>query len=94
MSYSFSVRGATKAEVLVKVRDELVKVVAAQANHKDDCDQAHEVAELFVNLLADDPDRDVVVSVNGSLGWTLDADQKPRYSNASVGVQAYLTTRE
>ena len=40
MSYSFSARAATKAEVIEKVSTELNKVVVSQPIHSADCAQA------------------------------------------------------
>jgi hypothetical protein len=67
MSYSFSVRGATKGEVITKVADELAKVVTAQPVHASDQAQAQAATEAFVDLLGDDDAKDVAVSVNGSV---------------------------
>lgn len=89
MSYSFSVKAATKAEAETKVRDELVKVVTSQPIHKRDCDQAFNAAETFIRLLADDDTRDVYVSVSGSLSWDL-KDGVERFTGASVSVSASL----
>lgn len=83
MSYSFSVQGATKAEAEQKVRDELVKVVEQQPVHKADCDQVFEAAASFIKLLADDPDRDVAVSMYGSI-WQSDAGVQSANVNVSV----------
>lgn len=94
MSYSFSVKAPTKAEALVRVTEELAKVVTAQPVHETDRDQAQGAAELFVYLLADDDTKDVEVNVSGSLGWENTADPaKPNITNASVNVTAYLTPR-
>lgn len=67
MSYSFSVRAATKAAALAKIVAELDKVVAAQPVHAADRPQAQAAAEAFVGLLPVDESRDVNVSVNGSI---------------------------
>ena len=90
MSYSFTVRAATKAEALAKVADELGKVVAAQPDHAADSQQALAAATAFVGLLADDENRDVVASVNGWLSWS----NEVRFSGACVGVSATLANRE
>lgn len=89
MSYSFQVRGATKAEALGKVKAELDKVVLAQPIHTTDKQQAFATAESFVALLADDADYDVCVSVHGSV---MVADGK--LTNSGVGVSAWFVARE
>lgn len=91
MSYSFSVRGSTKAEVAEKVSAELDKVVASQPIHKADHMQAQKAAEVFVGLLADDSEKDISVSVSGSIGWN-GTDQKT-VTAASVNVSASLTAK-
>lgn len=84
MSYSFSVRAASKAEALQKIAAELDKVVAAQAVHAKDRSQAMAAAEAFVGLVAEPSDsQEVSVSVNGSVGWT---GEEMNITGASVGV--------
>lgn len=73
MSYSFSVRGASKAEALEKVIAEFDKVVASQPIHTKDRAQATEVAKNFVAVLSDPTERQgVSISVSGSLSWNVD----------------------
>lgn len=85
MSYSFTVRAATKAEVLEKVDHELAAVVRNQQPHEADHLQAAAAAKAFVDLLADDLSYDVQCSVNGSL-WS----QGGVVKSASVNVQSSL----
>lgn len=89
MSYSFQVRGSTKAEVVEKVKAEMARVVVAQPVHAADQAQAVAAAESFVALLADDADYDVCVSVHGSV---FVADGK--LTNSGVGVSAWFVARE
>jgi hypothetical protein len=88
MSYSFSAKGANKAEASAKVAEELAKVVLAQPVHAADQVQAQAATDAFINLLADDEAQDVVVSVNGSL-WSTDAG----ILQSSVTVNAALANR-
>jgi hypothetical protein len=88
MSYSFSVKGATKAEASTKVAEELAKVVLAQPVHAADQAQAQAAADGFINVLADDSAQDVSVSVNGSV-WNTDAGLQ----QASISLNASLTKR-
>lgn len=93
MSYSFTIRAATKAEAKEKVAADFDKVVAAQPDHATDREQALSAATAFIDMLVDDETRDVVVSVNGWLNWS--EPSLPRaYSGACVGVSASLSTRE
>lgn len=88
MSYSFSVRAATKAEAKEKVATELAKVVMQQPIHAVDQDQANAAATSFIDLLRDDETQDVMVSVNGSVYIPTAGLQQ-----ASVSVSAGLATK-
>jgi len=90
MSYSFSVKAATKAEAKTRVTEEFDKVVAAQPDHKHDSKQAQDAAEVFIDLLADDDTKHVSVSVTGSLSWKWDAKQAKVYTGTSVSIYASL----
>jgi hypothetical protein len=82
MSYSFSVRAATKDEAIAKVGEEFEKVVNAQPIHAKDRDAVETAAENIVAVLKNDDTRDVTVSVSGSLSWT-EGDQVS-YANLSI----------
>lgn len=90
MSYSFSVGGATKAEVLAKVSEELDKVVAAQPMHSNDRQQAYAAAEAFVEIVPEDADKEYVVSIHGSVGWS---DTTKVIMSAGVGISVHLTNK-
>lgn len=96
MSYSFTVRAATQAEVIAKVDDELAKVVASQPVHRVDSLQARAAALAFVDVLPQPSgDQDVCVSVNGSLGWSgLLGTPEMSLTSASVSVHASLIAKE
>lgn len=85
MSYSFSARAKTKADVLAAVNVEFDKVVAAQPVHAQDMDAARGVAATFVALLPDDDTKDVAVTCNGWISTTNDI-----ITGTSVGCQASL----
>ena len=89
MSYSFSVRAASKAEASKKVSDELVKVLQSQPVHTEDNKQASDAAEAFIALMADDNTKDIAVSMNGSI-WKSDAG----IQQASVSVSVNLVAKE
>ena len=96
MSYSFGVRGATKAEVIANVSAELDKVIASQPIHSLDRAQAQAAAEAFVNVIPDNPDKDFYVSVSGSLGWDgiLGESVPVIVTSASVNVSASLVAKD
>ena len=65
MSYSFSVKGTTKADAVTAANVKFNEVLAQQPVHAADMPSAREAAEKFVGLLADDTTRDTTLSVNG-----------------------------
>lgn len=89
MSYSFSVQAPSKSEALVKVADELTKVVTNQPVHLADQQVAQGAAASFVDLLVTDDAQDVAISVHGSI-WTTDAGVQ----QVSIGVNAALAKRK
>lgn len=95
MSYSFSVRGVTEAEVMKKVDAELDKVVASQPIHEADRAQARAAVMAFVNIIPDPTDKqDFYVSVSGSLGWSGNLGEGHIVTSASVNVGASLIAKE
>ena len=96
MSYSFSVRGATKADVINNAAAELDKVVASQPIHAADRAQAQAAAEAFLGIIpGKDDDQDFYLYVSGSVGWkgTLGAADQV-LTSASVNVSASLIAKE
>lgn len=89
MSYSFSVRAASKEAVLEKVHAELEKIVQQQPVHAVDKAAAFDVASAFVELLPADEGKDVHVSVNGSVYEPSDGLQ-----SASVSVSVQRVNKE
>jgi hypothetical protein len=92
MSYSFTIRAASKTEAKTKVAGELASVVQRQPEHARDMPEAQATCNAFIDLLADDDVKIVQVSVNGSIGWTGVADAA-LLQNACVSVSAFLTMR-
>lgn len=88
MSYSFSVRAASKAELHRLVEAELDNVVVSQPIHAVDRARAKEAISAFINLLRDDDSMDVLVNVHGSV-WAVEAG----LNTASLGVTAILAAR-
>lgn len=88
MSYSFSVKGTTKAEALDLVGKEFDKIVASQPVHEQDRHKAFETAAEFLNFLPDNDTQDVLVSVHGSISVVDGA-----VYSASVGVSVQRSHR-
>jgi len=94
MSYSFNVRGATKAEAMEKVVAELDKVVAAQPVHSADRAQAQAAAEAFIGLIPDsNENQEVAVTASGWVSWDL-AGSDTVVKAASANVSASLVAKE
>lgn len=93
MSYSFSLRAATKALVLAAVAAKMDEVAAQQACHQRDKAQALAADESFVALLPDDNTRDVQVAMNGHLAGTWEGSDVVSISGAAVSVSVALLPR-
>lgn len=93
MSYSFQARGKTKEETIAVVATKLAEVVAQQPVHAADKDQALAAATAFINLLPEDGEKDISVSVSGSLGWK-DLPAEQNITSAQVSTYAGLVKRE
>lgn len=87
MSYSFSVAGATKADVKSKLAEAFDNVVKNQPSHEADRAAALACGEAFVDMLREPGEGDEVsVSVYGSLSWP---NEKPgEFYSGNVSVTA------
>lgn len=88
MSYSFGIRAASKEAAIAAVHEEINKVVVNQPVHQLDSVSAKEAAAAFVELLAADETRDVVVNVTGSV-WVPETGP----AQVSVSVSAQLSPK-
>lgn len=88
MSYSLSAQRATKDELEIAVRDELSKVPVSQPVHEADIDQAFNAAKSLIDLMQDDPARDLYCAVSGSI-WKTDAGVQ----NVSLNISISYTER-
>ncbi|MES2972372.1 MAG: hypothetical protein V4757_02130 [Pseudomonadota bacterium] len=93
MSYSFNVRGTTKAIAKQLIATALAGVVAQQPVHAADVKPAQAAADAQIDLLQNDESKDVVVYVSGSLGWNGPMEDA-NFSSANVSVNAGLQPRE
>lgn len=69
MSYGFTVKAKTKAEVKAKVTESWDAIVSAQPIHAKDRASAEACALAFVDALQDDEEKDVQLHVYGSVTW-------------------------
>lgn len=92
MSYSFSIKAATKAAALAAAAAKFdVEVVASQPVHKVDRDAALANARAHLDLIAEPADgEEVVLSMHGSVGGDIDwtAGQARRLTTAGSGCSA------
>ena len=93
MSYSFTVKAATKAEAKEKVAAELAKVVEQQPNHKADREQALVAAQSFIDILPDGDDKDIAVRLSGHVTST-GPDGSAGITSLSVAVSVDLVAKE
>jgi hypothetical protein len=69
VSYAFSVKAPNKVEAKQLVADRMDDVVKSQPIHARDKAAAVAAAGAMIDLLADDADMHVSVSVNGYVSW-------------------------
>lgn len=98
MSFSFSVRAATKAALVLAVAAEMAKVAETQPAHKKDEALVNATAGAYINLLGTEPaegsNLELSASVNGSVSWIAGtADVADNVTWANVGVSVGTTTK-
>ena len=93
MSYSFGLRGRTKADVLAKVAIEFDKVVAGQKIHAKDAPDAQAAVTALLSLLPDpaDESKEISLSVSGSVSGEYVDGEPTTLSAVNLSVNAYLT---
>jgi hypothetical protein len=88
MSYSFNVKAATKADAVTQAEQEFDKVVEGQPIHAKDRKAAMTAVGNVVDVLQDDPAREVSVSVSGYVSWS----EGEAIHTANVSVTASLVS--
>jgi hypothetical protein len=88
MSYSFGVRGSSKADAIKKVAEQLAETVKTQPMHVEDQKQAQAAAESIIGLLVVDTTKDVMVSMSGSL-----SKSRSGTTGANVNVSASIVAK-
>lgn len=92
MSYSFSVTGSTKADVKQKIAEAFASVITAQPMHAADRDASIACAGASVDTLVDPTEsQEILVNMNGSLGWRDGAAKE--FTSANVGVAAQVRNK-
>lgn len=93
MSYSMSIRAATKDEAKQKLADDFAKVVEAQPSHSFDQESALAVASQFIDLLPNDEEKDVSVTLSGSLSGEWEGSDIKSVKGVAVSVTAVLVDK-
>jgi len=94
MSYSFNVTSPTKADALKAVETAMAEVVKGQPIHARDQAQVQANAVQAVELLSEDSTKDIVVSCNGSLGWSGGAPGAETLTSVTINVSTWLGERK
>lgn len=91
MSYSFSVKGATKDEALALVASEMEGVVKGQPVHAADGPMVNAAAKAATSILKVEADKSVYISINGSVScndWSSPEKQLESISGVSFNLSA------
>lgn len=94
MSYSLNARGTSKAETKRQVAERLAAVLNGQPEHKADVPAVQAAVEAFIDGLADDDTKDIIVEVHGSVGWQGRTDVgDPILTDSRASIVVYSVTR-
>lgn len=93
MSYSLSVRGATAAAALAAAAVRFDQIVEQQSPHEVDKKPAMDAAEAFAALLPAHDNKDVAITMSGSLGGTWDQGKLTMITSANVNVTVSLVDK-
>jgi putative aminopeptidase FrvX len=92
MSYSFSVTGTNKAEVMKNIADALDGVVKQQTIHTADREQAERAIDAFIDVLGEPGEGEQLgVSVNGYVSAT---DGVIRSATISISASLIAASKE
>lgn len=89
MSYSFQIRAAGKHEALIRLDEEIEKVVASQPEHRADRHAISAGGIAALTALAYDAEKDVYLNIQGSL-----SSNDAGVQNVGTNVSAGLIVRE
>lgn len=93
MSYSFSVKAATKDEAKKAVADYFAGVVAQQPVHARDQAAVLANANAVIDLLADDDTKGVSVSGSGHVSWSSGDAVDAKFHAVSISCSACHVAR-
>lgn len=99
MSFSFDFTAPTRDGAKEKVRQEMSQILSSQPCHSKDHDQVISTVDKYLDMLANDDDRPIRVSVHGSVGYEYNpadpsaASPDTKYTQASMGVAVYYVSK-
>ena len=87
MSYSFQVKGTTKADAIELANIQFDAVLSSQPVHEADMPAAKAATAAFANLLVDDAKCDTILTINGSV-WSTSEGLRQASININAGFDA------
>lgn len=98
MSYSFQVKAATKKEAKAAVVAKFDEIISQQPIHERDRESVIYNANRAVDILSDNPNKDVQVSCHGYLTWSgvgsFEPQSEAEVSGCSIAASAAFVNRE
>lgn len=86
MSYSFRIQATDKDELKRQVVEKFNEIVGQQACHVADRNQGIAATHAFIDVLQDDPERDVMATVSGYLSGQWQQNELVKINTASFNV--------
>lgn len=94
MSYSFTIRAATKAEAKSLIAAKVAEIAHQQPVHATDHDQIVANAHAIVDLLPENVEgREIAATVNGYVSGTWDNEQLTELTQVSISANIGWVTK-
>lgn len=95
MSYSFSIKAATKYDAIAMVMTKFDEIIEQQPIHTRDRKAVLTNSRAVIELLADDDTKDIAVSCNGYVSWSSGLTAADAaFSGAAISCSAGYANRE
>ena len=92
MSYSFSVVAPSQSEAKMRVKEQLITIVAQQNSHEADAPAVEALVGAFIDIVQPRDDQEIYASVSGSVGWQL-VGEKRVFNGAGLNVSVSLRAK-
>ncbi len=86
MSYSFSVKAATKEEAKEGVAKQIEQVAASQPIHAKDLPSAQAAAGAFIDILDHEVGKEISLSMSGSVSYKYNPGGEEPISQANLNI--------